>query len=69
MATGESLDLASIAKRLQTVEHDVADLKQRVGQADDQPWYLKHAGIFADDPDFEEIVRLGRKIRQADRPD
>ena len=58
--------------RLATVEKEVAQLKERVGQgssAEGQPWYLKHAGKFGDDPDFAEIVQLGKEIRQADRPD
>ncbi len=38
-------------------------------QPDDKPWYLKHAGRFSDDPEFQEIVRLGREIRESDRPE
>jgi hypothetical protein len=70
MATNDdALDLTTIDHRLATVEKEVAILKQRVEPqpgAKDQPWYLKHAGRFADDPEFEEIVRLGREIREAD---
>jgi hypothetical protein len=35
---------------------------------DEEPWYLKHAGKFRDDPDFQDIIRLGREIRDADQP-
>jgi len=70
MATNDNaLDLTTIDHRLATVEKEVAILKQRVERqpgAGNEPWYLKHAGRFADDPDFAEIVRLGREIREAD---
>lgn len=61
-------DLATITERLVTVEKEVAELKRRVEQPTEQPWYLKHAGKFAGDPEFQEIVRLGKEIREADRP-
>lgn len=31
-------------------------------------WAERIGGTFKDDPDFEEMVRLGREFRQADRP-
>ncbi|NLX99999.1 MAG: hypothetical protein GXY83_28210 [Rhodopirellula sp.] len=61
-------DLATITERLVTVEKEVAELKRRVEHPAVQPWYLKHAGKFAGDPEFQEIVRLGKEIREADRP-
>ena len=69
MTASPALDLATLAQRLVLVEKEVAELKQHVQQPTEQPWYLKHAGRFADDPEFQEIVRLGSKIRQSDRPD
>ena len=70
MATGEALALESIVERLTAVEQEVADLKECVRQGrHEEPWYLKHAGKFADDPEFQEIVRLGREIREADMPE
>lgn len=61
-------DLATITERFVTVEKEVAELRRRVEQPTEQAWYLKHAGKFADDPEFPEIVRLGKEIREADRP-
>jgi len=69
MTASPVLDLATITQRLITVEQEVAELRQHVQQPTSQPWYLKHAGKFADDPEFQEIVRLGKEIRDADRPD
>jgi hypothetical protein len=31
-------------------------------------WWLAHAGVFANDPGYEQIVRLGRKYRQSLKP-
>ncbi|ETW95253.1 MAG: hypothetical protein ETSY1_31360 [Candidatus Entotheonella factor] len=71
MATGpEALQIDIIAQRLATVEKEVAQLKKFVypSVADEStPWYLKHAGKFENDPDFDEIVQLGREIRESDR--
>ena len=37
-------------------------------QAKKEGWIDRITGTFKDDPDFDEILRLGREIRQADRP-
>jgi hypothetical protein len=70
MTTGQ-IELEAIAERLTEVEREIADLKQGLGsrQTDSEPWYLKHAGRFKEDAEFQEIVRLGREIRNSDRPD
>lgn len=33
-----------------------------------EPWYIEGAGRFADDPVFDEIMRLGREYRQSLHP-
>jgi hypothetical protein len=33
-----------------------------------QPWWDKVFGVFADDEDFEEAMRLGREYRESLRP-
>ena len=53
-------DLATITERLVTVEKEVAELKRRVRQPAEQPWYLKHAGKFAGDPEFQENRASGK---------
>jgi hypothetical protein len=68
MSSTPTFDLPTISQRLVHVENELAQLKRQVERLYDQPWYLKHAGRFADDPDFQEIVRLGKEIRDADRP-
>lgn len=69
MATSPEMDLVTITQRLIKMENEVAELKRHLPPPADQPWYLKHAGKFADDPEFQEIVRLGKEIREADRPE
>lgn len=60
----------SIEERLDTLEHEMADLKRRVGEGETKKnWIEKITGTFENDPDFAEILRLGREIRRADRPD
>ena len=68
MSSSPALDLAAITERLITVENELAALKRQVQTPADQSWYLKHAGKFAGDPEFEEIIRLGKEIREADLP-
>ena len=68
----ESLQIEIIVQRLASIEKEVAQLKQQAQQlttAETAPWYLKQAGRFANDPDFDEIVRLGREMRKADCPE
>ena len=54
-------------ERLEKLEAEVAELK-RQSAAKSNDWFSVVAGSFKDDPEFAEIVRLGREIRQADRP-
>jgi hypothetical protein len=60
----------SIEQRLDNLEREMAELKQRVGEGDAKKnWIERITGSFANDPDFAEILRLGQEIRRADRPD
>ncbi len=71
MATGqEALLIETLFQRLAAVEKEVAQLKDLVCPSvvdETSPWYLKHAGQFENDPDFAEMVQLGREIRESDR--
>jgi hypothetical protein len=50
------------------MEKDLARLKSQVERLQsERGWIDKITGSFKDDPDFDEILRLGREIRQADR--
>ena len=60
------MTLIQIEKRMraleQTVEH-LAQARPPVSRA----WYRTHAGRFAGDPIFAEIVKLGRAYRNSQR--
>jgi hypothetical protein len=56
-----------VDRRLSPLEREVAILKAQVpGQPN---WIAEIMGICKDDPDFEEIVRLGKELRDAEPPD
>ncbi len=60
-----------IEKRLEILEAEVALLKSKAeknGNAE-KPWYEKIAGTFADDPIYDEAMRLGREYRLAQKED
>ncbi len=64
-----------LEERLSALEEEVRRLRMQVsrerGAISDRtaPDFLERfAGIFADDPTFDEAVRLGREWRNADRP-
>ncbi len=56
----------TIEQRLSEVEKELAKLKQQLPlETDEKSWVERIAGTFKDDPDFDEIVRLGREFRQS----
>jgi hypothetical protein len=67
----EMTDSSTIEERLMRIEKDVADLKTRMTSlgAPKQNWIDAISGSFKGDSDFAEIIRLGKEIRAADRPE
>ena len=63
---------AELAKRLSTLEAEVARLRDQlstpVGAPNAQPWWEQIAGAFAGDKAFLEAMRLGREYRESLRP-
>lgn len=58
----------TIEQRVTALERELSELKRQVGsQRKEGNWIDKITGSFKDDPDFGEILRLGREARQADR--
>lgn len=59
----------TIEKRLERVEAELADLKRRV-EASAVPLqkdWRKTVGMSANDPEFDEMIRLGREYRKSQR--
>jgi hypothetical protein len=54
--------------RLAKVERELAILKAKEGSSEPN-WISEITGSFKDDADFEEIVRRGREIRDAETPE
>ena len=54
--------------RLAKVERELAILKAKEGSGE-LNWLSEITGSFKDDVDFEEIVRLGREMRDAESPE
>ena len=58
-----------IERRLDALEREVSELKQRLNNGNaPSNWIERITGSMADFPEFEEVIRYGREIREADRP-
>jgi hypothetical protein len=59
-----------VEERLAILEAEVAQLKQQlaVKTSDNAPWWNKIVGSFANDPAYDEAMKLGREYRQSLRP-
>ncbi|HPM84448.1 MAG TPA: hypothetical protein PLF81_27270 [Candidatus Anammoximicrobium sp.] len=56
-------------ERLATLEAEVAQIKNLLeGRLPPRNWLDPVVGSMSRYPDFPEVLRLGRELRQADRP-
>ena len=60
------MNLAELEKRLAVLEQSVADLQEHAKSRN--PWQ-KIIGHFANDPVYDEIIRLGKEHRDSQQPD
>ncbi len=60
----------TIEARLSALEREIGQIKRllrsRSGPA--EPWWERIAGVFEDDPVFEQAMQLGRQYRESLRP-
>jgi hypothetical protein len=62
----------SFSERISRLEEQVAHLLRQVdGQphAPETAWWKKVVGVFQDDAEFDEAMRLGRAYRESLRPE
>ena len=50
------------------LEAAVSELQRRLAAPAPDNWLQRITGTFKDDPEFDEVIRLGREFREADRP-
>lgn len=64
------MTIAQLEKRLAALEQTVAALRAKVDHpvAPRGAWSRENAGRFANDPLFEEMVRLGKEYRDSLKP-
>jgi len=57
----------TLEERLATVESELRILKAQLSARPARVWWLENAGLFKDDPAFDEILALGQAIREKER--
>jgi hypothetical protein len=58
----------TLGSRLARIERELAILKAQ-STRDKSNWIADITGTFRDDAEFDEIVRLGKEMRDAEEPD
>ena len=61
------MTLAQLEKRVEHLEKLISNQPQ-AGQMRSATWWLDRAGAFANDPGYDQMVRIGRKYRQSLQP-
>jgi len=62
-------ETTALEDRVKALEEEVAELKRRGGPKETVgEWLDRISGRMAKYPEFDELVRLGREAREADRP-
>ena len=63
-------DIEKLEQRVAALEAEVAKWKdeQAEQQQKKKPWWEQICGTFANDPDYDEAMRLGRKYRESTGP-
>jgi len=61
----------TLEKRVETLEAEFAELKRQLKArgVTSGSWLDRVTGSFRDEPDFEEVLRLGRDYRRSHRPE
>jgi hypothetical protein len=57
----------TLEQRVEVIERELNFLKAQLPKNSPKPWWQKIAGIFENDPAFDEILALGQAIREQER--
>ena len=58
----------ALEERVTALEHEIQKMKSKLKMsagASSRPWWEKQAGVFKDDPLFDEIVEAGKIYRRS----
>ena len=55
-----------LSNRVSALEREIAELRRRVRREPSNTWLENVAGSMNDFPEFEEVLRLGRRIRKSE---
>ena len=58
----------TVEQRLTRIERELAILKSQAN-SDKSNWVSEIKGSFKNDPDFDEITKLGKELRDAEEPE
>ena len=58
----------TIESRLELLEREMAELRRHLPSGSPANWLDKIAGSQESEPEFNEVLELGREARSADRP-
>lgn len=64
------MTVAELTKRVERLEKQIARMEERLngGSEEEEPWWKALHGRWADNPVFDEAMRLGREYRESLRP-
>ena len=63
------MTLEQLEKKVNDLERQIAELRREIRPLSPLPSVQKTFGMFANDPEFDEIVRLGREYRRQAGPE
>jgi hypothetical protein len=61
------MTIEQLAERVSNLERQVAQLQRDLKPLQPLPSIKATFGMFADDPEYREIIRLGREYREQDK--
>jgi len=57
----------TLEQRVELIERELNFLKAQLPRNSQKPWWQKIAGVFENDPVFDEISSLGQALREQER--